>query len=151
MFPLALPRKANETLQVLERISGIPGISSTIPFRQPRRERCKISPPPPPPPPTFDITPRFIYLRPPPIKSIEIESIVDTLLPRFFIFLLYNELLFPPPSPLSTMSTTFGRFVLSSSPLLPNNRLYFLLSQLFTLPLPELFHFLNREREKERE
>lgn len=26
--PLALPRKANETLQVLERISGIPGISS---------------------------------------------------------------------------------------------------------------------------
>lgn len=32
-------------------------------FRQLRRERCKISPPSPLP--TFDITPRFIYLRSP--------------------------------------------------------------------------------------
>lgn len=84
MFPLALPQKANETLQVLERISGIPGISSpTIPPFSNHAGNVVKSPLPL----LYQLSilrrDLFTYAPPSPIKSTEIESIADTTLSHF--------------------------------------------------------------------
>lgn len=106
-------------------------------FRQLRRERCKISPPSPLP--TFDITPRFIYLRSPLSDKIYRNWKYSRYHAFSFSFFTNFSFLSPPflyQPPLGDSSS--------------NNRLHFLLVRLFAVPLPKLFHFRDRKIERER-
>lgn len=114
-------------------------------LRQPRRERCKISPPPPPPP-TFDITLRFIYLRPSDkiYRNWKCRRYVCPF-HAFFIFLLCSKLLFPPfPLHCQPPSGDSSSLPFASPP--RESSLLFIATTLSTVP--KLFHC--REYEKER-
>lgn len=110
-------------------------------FLQPCRERCKISPPSPLP--TFDITPRFIYLRSPLSDKIYRNWKYNRYHALSFSFFTNFSFLSPP--------FLYRLWAIRPPPLLSNNRLHFLLVRLFAVPLPKLFHFRDRKIERERE
>lgn len=100
-------------------------------FLQPCRERCKISPPSPLP--TFDITPRFIYLRSPLSDKIYRNWKYSRYHAFSFSFFTNFSFLSPP--------FLYRLWAIRPPPLLSNNRLHFLLVRLFAVPLPNFSTF----------